>query len=871
MDVTPLISKVSILMVISLLVPFISIDIDAQGSSEGEDIGLIDFEYQRLYKETNLIYRAAFGDLIPGNGFTEMATCSRNGRITVTYGSDMSWNTELIKHVYVNNVSTDPAEVTSLAVGDILEEREGDELISVDTDNSVRLHTFDNGKWNSKVIWEDTNWLYEVAIAEIDMENDGPEIVVVGEDHNATLLTRTGNVWKAETLFKDNFPLDACAVDDLLPDTPGKEIIVSGIDRNVTLITGSPGNWTSRDIAFLGFSVIDLVILDLDPNIIGKEIYASNFNGDVYQIYPDKDHFSKKKVHFEGKMIYGLESGEIEGEPVISMASYNNRIALLYYDEGFKVKELYREDYIMVGTGIFDLDPYHKGNEVFALSGLGYLTMIYHDDPGLDILLPFNSTKISVNESIEIPFIIRSKGGYDGTVSFTPTVIGTSIVIPQPPVINEPGMFSCNFPGFNEPGDYMFGFAVNGPNGPILKSIDVKVTEDNRKVNFSVGILNGSVGRDRQRTFNFKVISETDIGLPFTFQPFRIPSGISIDTNRSAVDPLGSPIPVSSTVKVRPGAELKNHEFFLIGSSTDNRNRAIGFSIDVQMSSIADFDIFIDSSGIILGEGEEATIKIAFISINGYSEDINLSLIEEVEGLDVTFSKTSVVPPGEVDLTVKVLDDEGPFFIFVRGTSGGLTRDDSLRVDTRPPMIKLNIESPNSTLQLEKNEKGSLTGVIELNLTPENGIIESVSIEIEGLEEYYTVNLDPVNIQRIPYPMKLEITVNSPLNGTLGSINLNITGEGGSWTYQIYLSYPETEKNNDTGLDPAWIIISALTILFIFSIGLLLFIRGSNPLNHNEGVSEDHGAHEGHGGSGETAERYHGRGRGLDRLVGGKR
>ncbi len=871
MDVTPLISKVSILILISLTLHFIPQDIDAQGSSEGEDIGLIDFEYQRLYKETNLIYRAAFGDLIPGNGFTEMATCSRNGRITVTYGSDMSWKTELIKHVFVNNVSTDPAEVYSLTAGDILPDREGDELVSVDSDDSVRLYTYDNGKWNSQIIWQDTNWLYEVAIAEIDMENDGPEIVVVGEDHKATLLTRVGSVWKAETLFKDNFALDACVVDDLLPETPGKEIIVSGIDRNVTLITGSPGNWTSRDIAFLGFSVIDLVVLDMDPNIFGKEIYASNFNGDVYQIYPDGDHFSKKIVHLEGKMVYGLESGEIDGEPVISMASYNNRIAILYYDGEFKVKELYREDYIMVGTGIFDLDPYHKGNEVFALSGLGYLTMIHHDDPGLDIILPFDSTTISVNESIEIPFIVRSKGGYDGTVSFTPTVIGTNIEITQPPDINEPGMFSCIFPELNEPGDYEFGFTLSGSNGPILRTIDVKVTEDNKSVDFSVGLFNGSVGRDRQRTFNFNVLSESDVGSPFTFQPSRLPSGISIDSNRSAVDPLGSPIPVSSIVKVRPGAELRNHEFFLIGSSSDNRKRAIGYSIDVLMSSVEDFDIFIEGSSIILDEGEEEMIKVTIISTNGFSERVNLSLIEEVDGLDVSFSKTSVVPPAEIEITVKVLNDEGPFFIFVQGSSGELTRDDSLRVDTRPPIINLNIEGPNSTLELEKGEKGSLIGMIELNLTPENGIIESVSFEIEGLEEGYSVDLDPSNIQRIPYPIKFKITVRSPINGTLESIRLNISGKDGSWTYEIILSYPSPDGGNHEGFDPAWMIISVLAFLFISAIGLLLFIRGANPLNHNGGVSEDHGADKGHGGSGETAERHPGRGRGLDRLVGGKR
>lgn len=871
-------SPVQYLVLIIICTPIITVAFhdtvldkaNAQTSGNKEIEDLI-FDHQRLYKESDLLFRAAFGDLIPGNDLNEMAVCSRNGRITVTYGSDMSWNTDLVKHVYINDVPTDPAEVYSLAAGDIIPEREGDELISADMDYSVRLYGFDNGKWNSEVIWEGTDWLYEVAIAEIVENNQGPEIVVVGEEQRAFLLTRNGDTWESELLFKDNFAIDTCFADDLLPENPGMEIVVGGIDRNVTLITGSPGNWTAKDIAFIGHSVIDLVILDLDPTIPGKEIYASDFNGDVHQIYPNGDGFLKRIVHSEGRMVYGLEMGEIEGRPVISMASYNNRIALLYFENGFKVKELYREDFIMMGTGIHDLDPYHKGNEVFALSGLGYLTMIYHDDPGVDVILPFDSTTLSLNESIEVPFIVRSKGGYDGNIDFTPSVSGSSVSLPAAPTIGSTGLYSYRFPGFSQPGSYELEFGLEGSAGKVKKSVTALVVNDLRPVNFSKSILEGSVGRDRQRSFDFRVLSETDVGSPFVLSPYRLPTGIELAFNRSAVDPLGSPISISSTVKVQPGTDLMKHHFFLLGSSSDSRKRAVGFSIEVKKSSVADFDIFMEESSLEIGQGEEIKTMVTVISTNGFSESVNISVVEVIDDLETSFSQREVVPPAEIELSIRALMNDGPYFILIQGTSGDMVRQDTIRIDTTPPEISLKISGAGKPLELENDREGGLVGALDLELFPENGTIESVSLEIQGLEEGYSVILDPANIPRIPYTIPLEIMVFAPRNGTLESIILNFSSEDGFWTQRIMLSYPEPEEDENSGIPATWIGIAVLTLLLVAGIIVVLYPRMSNPLNRNEGSSDKHAGGRGPRNSVETVERSSGGSRGLDRMGGGRK
>jgi hypothetical protein len=827
------------------------------GQTDDDPIEEISFDYQRLYKEDNLVYRSAFGDLIPGNDLDEMAVCSRNGRITVTYGSDMSWKTDLVEHVYVNGVSTDPAEVYSLAVGDIIPEREGDELVSVDSDNSVRIHMYEDEKWISEVIWEDTYWLYEVAVSEIIDGNDGPEIVVVGEDWNATLLTRTDEGWISETIFRDNLPLDCCAVSDILKEIPGPEIIVSGIDRNVTLISGSPGNWKHEDIAFTGSSVIDVVVTDLDPTIPGEEIYASTFNGEVFQIYQDGIDFSNRVIHDEGRMVYCLEKGSLEGKEVIAFASYNNRVGIIHFNDGFKVKELYREDFLMMGAGIHDLDPYHKGNELFALSGLGYVTMIYHDDPGLDIILPFDSTTISLDESLQIPFFIRSKGGYEGKIDLSYSTNDSTVLLPPPPETISSGMNSLTYPGSIDPGKYELEITVIGNTGSASRSIEINVVNDTRSVSLSVSNLNGTVGQDRQKVYNFEVLSNEDVRSPFILESQRIPNGISLDFNSSVVDPLGEPIYVSSVVKVRPSAELAIHEFFIVGSSSDNRRRAIALSILVQKSSVADFELFLDETGVLLDQGGERSFTISIISINGFSESINISLIEEPPELEIAFSRTESIPPAEIEMNVKVLKDEGPFFVFIRGTSGDLEKETTLRIDTSPPRKDLDMTLSESMLQLEKIEEGGLEGSVSLNITPRNGTIEIQSIEVEGIGEEYEIWLDPADLSRIPYSITMEITVRAPSNGTMESLALNFSGEGEFWIKKIPLSYPDPGEPEENDSGSAWIVISILILLFTIGAAFLIYSRLSNPLNRNEEVEFEHGVDDRSGRGGKASERSH--------------
>lgn len=830
------------------------------------------FQDMVLNKESKLIFRSAFGDIIPGNGHQEIATCSKNGRITVTYGSDMTWTTELAHWSYINGNPNDPAEVYSIAVDDIYPEYPGDEIVTVDMDYSVKITRYTDDGWTTEIIWQDDDWLYEVSIGEVVSSISGPEIVVVGETQRATILTRSDNGWDSELLFRDNFAIDTCFIDDLDPNEPGNEILVAGIDSNVTLITGSPGSWVYRDIAFLGSSIIDILTTDLDPNIQGREIYASTFKGEVWQIDPTDMMFGKVVVHTEGAMAYGIEAGTIEGVNVISMGTWNNRVALLHYNNGFKVREVYREEYIILGTGIFDLDPYHKGNEIFALTGLGYLRMIYHDDPSWDLKLPFTKTTLSEGESMNLPFIIRYKGGYQGEAQLQVNYENNEGTI-EPPLSLGPGIHSINID--SSQGDIYF--AGDGWS----KTLEVIVNTDNiTNVDFAEATVNRSVGLDRQIQVDLMIESDTDIQSPFTFITSSLPSGMNVVMNPGSVDPLGLPLNATATISVRTEVDPIDHYIFIIGYTSGGKYRAVGLTIDVFQASVQDFEVVIEDSPPVIKKGENTTINIELIPRNGFSENISLGILEGIEDLNITLAENKAKPPANVVMDVQVLEDDGPYFITVVGISGELTRMDTIRINTEPPRKDLLIELPEGPFILQKNDEGLLETNIGMKLRPLNGILTDLEVLITGLSSNETAKFTPSDLTRIPYPLTVTLFVNlkdEDMEGDNRTITITFMSkeEKRNWTIDLELEKPARTFDKGPNITP--FIVGGI-ILVLLIVGALLLYRNilPNALNREEEVEGKDESRKGNGPfrhhqDDKGGKRPYNRYSGVDRLGGGRR
>ncbi|MBD3268084.1 hypothetical protein GF373_15575 [bacterium] len=77
-----------------------------------------------------------------------------------------------------------------LAIGDVLPDMPGNEIVGVDSSGSVYLVWNENGEWKGEEIWSDSDALYAVLIEEIDTKSPGREILVGGETGIVTVLSK---------------------------------------------------------------------------------------------------------------------------------------------------------------------------------------------------------------------------------------------------------------------------------------------------------------------------------------------------------------------------------------------------------------------------------------------------------------------------------------------------------------------------------------------------------------------------------------------------------------------------------------------------------------------------------------------------------
>ncbi|MCU0798270.1 MAG: hypothetical protein MUC62_01190 [Candidatus Thermoplasmatota archaeon] len=837
-------------------------------------IGSITFDGTITHKGTDLLYRAASGDILTERPGLEVATCSRNGVVAVTYGSDLAWTTEIAWRSTFGDNPNDPANVYSIAVADLLTDRAGDEIVTVDMDDSVELIWKDGSVWKHETIFRDTlpaqqMWLYEVAVGELPGTPPGLDVVSVGDAGRTFVSSRIDGKWKTSIIHNDTAALDTCIIDDIIPEIQGEEVAVGGKNGDIVLLSWDGAVYERSIIASLGSNVMDLVLADLEPNLEGPEVYSTTYSGGLYMTYRVNGSWQTDRVHFEGSPIYGIEKGTIEGDEVISMATWNYRIAILYHDSTFKVREVYRDDYLMMGTGIFDMDPYHKGNEIVGLSFYGRLHMFYHDEPGAGLQIPFSECVLTRNETIYVPLIIRHKGGFDGRTDLK--VSGTGASLTENLIMTE-GMVKLRMVAPPRTG------AVT-----VTITASTTVSSDTKMIIFSVQNGTGGfmdfdrhtlllqVGSDRQTGGTIELLSNKDMGTPFVLDATGSPMGLRLDLTEAVCDPLGTPIPIGFTVTAEPWLKPGTYLFFLTGSLLDGRSRAVGFEVKVTESSISDFILTFDEDRITAMEGSRVNVGLLLQSISGFSNEVKLSIPDAIDGLRLSLSETVVIPTSTVMLTIDIDEGVGPYYIRVIAVGGNLTREDILRLDTTPKEGSVTIIPSPGPLRLSKQE-GTYQVRFNITLLPGTTPLYIVPIVIEGLPEGSEVTISPAGLRKLPYLVNITVEIS-----TLGNpdapfiLTINVTPEGSSRNFReeiTVLPYEHDGTQNGGGLPMAYILVVLAAVGIISGLFVLLLV--SRRLSgHENGYDGKGTAQAGHRGvpHAPSIERPHGSGRGPNRLV----
>ncbi len=152
------------------------------------------------------------------------------------------------------------AKLGGCAIGDVLPDRPGDEIVAVAVDGRILVAYDDDGTWRSEVAGQGGGELIQCAIGDLRPDKPGDEIVAVGmktggEDDGgpgaAVVAWREGDGWAHEVVAEDAALLHGVCVADLDPNRPGVEALLVGFTNTAILLSFDDGAFSTRVVADL--------------------------------------------------------------------------------------------------------------------------------------------------------------------------------------------------------------------------------------------------------------------------------------------------------------------------------------------------------------------------------------------------------------------------------------------------------------------------------------------------------------------------------------------------------------------------------------------------------------------------------------------
>ena len=794
-------------------------------NSSAISISVDDMDKRLIYIEEGHLVRGSVGNLIPSRPGNEIATCSSNGILAVTYGSDNSWKTEIVFTAYHGTGSSERARINSIMTGDVYPELPGDEILTVDDDGSLRMSYHDGSNWKTERLFRDVNWLYEVDQGDIDGDGQ-PEIVVVGEEQHLVLLKREGDKWISSILASVPFYIEACRIEDLEPDHPGKEILFGGGKGVLWMAFNDGTGYEFKELVDLGSPVTDITTIDMDPLYPGPEVFVSTRDGKVYVVRKDQDgNWLKEIIHNEEEIIYGMESGYLDPDkPVLLFASYKHRMGLIEHDLLYRTHVVHKEEWNILGCAIGDLDPIHPGSEIFSLSQLGRLTMIFKDIPGLRIDLPMERTRVNPGEEVSIPIHIMALGDlkdeYDLSVesSFTTTI--------DPKIASGSIVATLTFVSPMSEGEYDIEI-ITSTGGIIARSsLSIDVREGSDMVRFQEVVLNGVVIKDRQTMLTITSISDFGLSEPFMLLSHKVPTGMNVHFSRSICDPCETPDSIVATISVDTGLYVDRYVIFVIGVTDEDIVRAVALVIDVMKVGIQNFRM--ETVGRVDGipDGGTGYLEIRLISENGFDEEVELSIEGLIPGIDIELSETIVVPTSNVSAMITGNITGGPYIAMIIARSENIERIVYVRIGFITPDMGIYLTGPEGPVNFRKMDDGKKIAEFVITAVPGSSPPYEIVISNGPLPDGWNISYDPSNIRTLPYPLNITVRVwgiNGPDHWTL-NISLLDTVNVLDMTIGVEMSKANDEEIQRRPNHFLWAIILILIISFLAVLSTIAYI-----------------------------------------------
>jgi uncharacterized membrane protein len=270
-----------------------------------------------------------------------------------------------------------------------------------------------------------------------------------------------------------------------------------------------------------------------------------------------------------------------------------------------------------------------------------------------------------------------------------------------------------------------------------------------------------------------------------------------------------SGLPPDATALFQPSADLPTFDSTLfiftatttptgtypitITASDGGLTRTTTYTLTVISAQAPDFSISVSPTSLTIPQGKSKTATVTITSINGFSQEVALSVSGAPAGVTTSFDPPSVTPPadGSITSTLTVTVDKtvqpGTYTLTITGTSGTISHDTSLTLQVVSPDFSISVSPTSLTIQQGQSKTATVT------VTSINSFSQPVSLTVTGVPAGVTATFDKPTVTPPP-----DGTVTSTLRITVGTTvepktyTLTITGTSDTLTHSTPLTLQVT-------------------------------------------------------------------------------
>ena len=303
------------------------------------------------------------------------------------------------------------------------------------------------------------------------------------------------------------------------------------------------------------------------------------------------------------------------------------------------------------------------------------------------------------------------------------------------------------------------------------KTITLKVSPKAHP-DFTIDIspTSASVSRGDAATYSITINPSEGFDQPVSLSISGLPAGTTYEFTPSS----GTP-PFTSTLRIETSAStpLGSHTITVTASGGGKTHSK---SIDLTVEAVPDFSIGVEPPSITIKQGEAAEYVIGVASLEGFSEEVGLSVSGLPSGATVSLSQTSGTPPMKSIMKIKTSEDTpvGSYTITVTGTGGGKTHSASVNL-----VVK---EAPSFSITLSEEKVSIIQGEstdLTVKVGSSGGFSDLVTLSARVFKEGLTVSFNPES-GNAPYTSTLTITASSDVPP--GTYDIRLVAVGGGLT-----------------------------------------------------------------------------------------